>query len=332
MRRLLAATACVLALLPVRTGWASDLAPSTASTPDSGATAWWSDLGEGSATVADTVTRAISVATEPGVVVEWPAALAVGGDLGGLTIVAVRERPLRIDERGRVVATREIDLEPFLPGVFEVGPLEFTVRREGEPGATTLTLGAARVAVAALLPADSNNELVGPKGVVTPPASDARDWTPWVIAGATSVGLAAALLATTALRSKRTREPTPSQRALAALTLLDDRVRGEAHVGRRPTNDEAYTGLSAILRRYIEGRFEYRATVRTTEEFLRDAADRRSGLPSEAAAHLRGVLEACDEVKFGGAEPGLAAAGRAIDQAAEFVRRFGNRKNEEEGA
>jgi hypothetical protein len=83
--------------------------------------------------------------------------------------------------------------------------------------------------------------------------------------------------------------------------------------------------LSSILRTYIEARFVYRATARTTEEFLRDASDNRAGgLPPGAAEQLRVVLEACDEVKFAGAEPGMAAAGRAIDEVRGFVDSFGD--------
>jgi hypothetical protein len=285
------------------------------------------DAGMPGVTVADTVTRTISVATEPGVSFDWPRSLVVGADLNGLTISAIRDEPARVDAQGRIVSIRVIELEPFLPGDFELGPFEFTIRREGDKTVDTLTLPSTTVSVAPLLPDEPNPELAGPKGVVDAPEADAAEWTPWIVGG--SVVLAIGAVAATVIATRRLRaKPTvsPKQRALASLAILDDRVRGEAHVGRRPTNEQAYTDLSSTLRRYIEDRFDYRATARTTEEFLRDASEHRADIPDHAAVELRSVMEACDEVKFGGAEPGMHAAAKAIEESRAFVESFGDRE------
>jgi hypothetical protein len=66
-----------------------------------------------------------------------------------------------------------------------------------------------------------------------------------------------------------------------------------------------YVELSAILRRYLEDRFNLRAPEQTTEEFLRDAAT--SGTLSEPHQALaRRFLEQCDLVKFARHRPGAA--------------------------
>lgn len=285
------------------------------------------DVGLPTLTVADTVERAIRIATEPGVTVDWPQSLVVGADLNGLTISAIRDEPPRVDAQGRIVSLRVLELEPFLPGDFELGPFEFTIRREGDKGVETLALPASTVTIEPLLPDEPNPELAGPKGVVDAPEDDATEWTPWIVGGSVAIAIgavAATVIATRRLRAKP--GVSAKQRALASLALLDDRVRGEAHVGKRPTNEQAYTELSSILRRYIEDRFDYRATARTTEEFLRDASERRADIPDDAANRLRAVMEACDEVKFGGAEPGMSAAANAIDECRAFVESFGDRE------
>src|SRR5690606_29719546 len=115
------------------------------------------------------------------------------------------------------------------------------VRREGDRAIETLTLPSTIVSIAPLLSDAPTHELAGPRGVVEPPPAARSDWTPWIIAGATAVGLAVALGVGVAVARRRRPAPVSArQRALAALALLEDRVRGEANVGHRPTNDEAY--------------------------------------------------------------------------------------------
>lgn len=282
-------------------------------------------------TVANTLTLRVEATTREGVSLEWPASLVAGGELGGMTIAAVRDLPSRIDTEGMLVTAREFEIEPFLPGDAELGPFEFAVQREGAPS-DTLMLPALKITIRPLLEENAPAEFIGPKGIVDAPEEAAQDLTLLIAGGSAAVVLCIAAGTLIALRRRgQVSAESPSRRALAALAVLEAAVRGEGNVGQRPTNERAYTDLSSILRTYIEGRFEYRATARTTEEFLRDASDNRTGgLPSDAAEKLGVVLGACDEVKFAGAEPGMAAAGRAIDEVRAFVETFGDA--DEEGA
>lgn len=282
-------------------------------------------------TVASTVPLRVTVRTESGVGLEWPGTLVVGGELGGLTIARVRDLPDEIDPDGAVVTARVFYLEPFLPGAATIGPLEF-VARDGSGERRTLLLGPMTVTVTSVLPDASRAEVSEPMGVVELAPEQAPRWGVVALGAGAAVIVAGGAALLIARRGSR-REPvtTPSQRALAALALLDERVRGGSGMGARPTSDEAYTTLSSILRGYLEDRFEVRTSVLTTEEFFAHATT-RSSLPQDATDALRPLLAACDEVKFGAAEPGLRAAGDAIDQIRAFVGRFNDPAPERGGA
>lgn len=283
------------------------------------------------ATVARTISLNISVRTESGVRVEWPGTLVVGNELGGMTIARVREHADTIDADGSLVSTRVFSLEPFLPGAATVGPLEFVAQDAGGER-RTLVLGAMTVTVVSVLPDASVVEVTEPMGVVDLPPEEASRWGGVALGAGAALALAGVAAVVLVARRRARREPsaTPSERALAALAMLEERVRGESGMGARPSSDEAYTALSTILRRYIEERFAVRTTVLTTEEFFSHDAT-RSALPQDATDALRPLLAACDEVKFGAFEPGLRAAGEAIDQIRAFVARFGDPTPESEG-
>lgn len=66
--------------------------------------------------------------------------------------------------------------------------------------------------------------------------------------------------------------------------------------------DAWFVALSAIVRRYLEQRYEIRAPELTTEEFLQ-VATARPELSGEHRGLLRSFLERCDRVKFAGYRP-----------------------------
>ena len=80
-----------------------------------------------------------------------------------------------------------------------------------------------------------------------------------------------------------------------------------------------YVELSAIVRRYLEGRFGLRAPERTTEEFIRDALTSRK--LSDAHQNLvAGFLEQSDLVKFARHAPSQGDMRNALDSATALVR------------
>jgi hypothetical protein len=82
--------------------------------------------------------------------------------------------------------------------------------------------------------------------------------------------------------------------------------------------DGWYVELSAIVRRYLENRFNLRAPELTTEEFLREAR-RSSELTREHRDLLTAFLEGCDRVKFAGYVPGESESLEALASARRFV-------------
>src|SRR6185312_15161858 len=75
---------------------------------------------------------------------------------------------------------------------------------------------------------------------------------------------------------------------------------------------------SAIVRAYLERRYEIRAPELTTEEFLQEAV-RARGLTAEHRAQLTAFLERCDRVKFAGYRPDETESLATLDAARAFV-------------
>lgn len=127
--------------------------------------------------------------------------------------------------------------------------------------------------------------------------------TSWLVilglaSGVAVVGSGGAL----ALRALRARRRVHKQRsayeeAVAQLRALEDRGAPDA-----TTADAWFVQLSAIVRRYLEQRYEIRAPELTTEEFLQ-VATARPELTVEHRGLLTSFLERCDRVKFAGYRP-----------------------------
>lgn len=82
--------------------------------------------------------------------------------------------------------------------------------------------------------------------------------------------------------------------------------------------DGWFVDLSAIVRRYLELRYEIRAPELTTEEFLQVAIARRE-LATNHRALLAQFLDRCDRVKFAGYRPAAAESLESLAAARAFV-------------
>jgi hypothetical protein len=150
------------------------------------------------------------------------------------------------------------------------------------------------------------------------PVEVPRDYTVlWWIAGGIVlvIALAAALYWLLNRRRKQlAAPPRPAHEiALEALTRL--RRAGLLEAG---SHGEFYVRLSAIVRRYLEGRFALRAPEMTTEEFLQ-AAQRNRQLATTHRSALQSFLVEADLVKFARHVPTPADGERAYQAAREFV-------------
>lgn len=106
------------------------------------------------------------------------------------------------------------------------------------------------------------------------------------------------VLAVRALRARRRIEAQRSAYDEAVIQLRQL----EANPPDETSADGWFVALSAIVRRYLERRYEIRAPELTTEEFLQ-VATARPELTAEHRALLTSFLERCDRVKFAGYRP-----------------------------
>jgi LPXTG-motif cell wall-anchored protein len=146
-----------------------------------------------------------------------------------------------------------------------------------------------------------------------PPQPVDRRWIHWSIAAGGAVLVAAAAVVLLRRRKKKAAIPTPPEeiayealRRLVALNLVEQ---GKIEL--------FFVILSAILREYVENRFQVRAPERTTEEFLEEAV-RHPALTAYGAT-LSEFLVLCDRVKFARYEPEAAAIQGAFDVTKQFL-------------
>jgi hypothetical protein len=161
----------------------------------------------------------------------------------------------------------------------------------------------------------ANADLKPPRG-----ALDVRvgGTSPLAILGAVSALLvfgAGGLLLLRALRARRRIQQQRSayDDAVSALRALEDRGAPDTE-----TADAWFVELSAIVRRYLEQRYEIRAPELTTEEFLL-VATARPELRGDHRGLLTSFLERCDRVKFAGYRPDAQESLATLAAARGFV-------------
>jgi hypothetical protein len=125
----------------------------------------------------------------------------------------------------------------------------------------------------------------------------------------------ASLLGYRAFRARRRIEKQRSayDEAVAQLRALEDSGPPD-----EATADNWFVALSAIVRHYLEHRYEIRAPELTTEEFLQ-VAIARPELSTEHRGLLRSFLERCDRVKFAGYRPDADESLATLKAARGFV-------------
>ncbi len=88
-----------------------------------------------------------------------------------------------------------------------------------------------------------------------------------------------------------------------------------------------YTGLSEILRTYLESRFQIMALEQTTDEILREL--KSAGCETSDHTHLAGILKLADLVKFAKVIPADEENAVQVELAAGFVRSTSSRAENE---
>jgi hypothetical protein len=215
---------------------------------------------------------------------------------------------------GKTILTRWYTLVSFTPGDHLIKSPPVRYRQPGEemadaPGAEI------RVSVESVLEKAGKVDDIRD---IKPPEEVPIDWRPYELLGAGVLGALAlvVLLYRLVNRPKRAR-PAPPPRppdAIAIEALEALRRRGLDASGMKAF----YSELSAIVRTYLEQRFEIRAPEMTTEEFLLVSA-RGGRLVGPHRALLGDFLKESDLVKFARHLPTVADGERAWAAARRFV-------------
>ncbi len=141
----------------------------------------------------------------------------------------------------------------------------------------------------------------------------------WHYALATLALLALLCLAARLFRAFRARRApeaptlTPLQRAELRLQQLKDR-----DLLSTKQYKEYCQELSFLLREYLEGRFHFRATKLTTQEFLAQLPD--TPLLQKHSLFLQKLLQTCDSVRYANDEPSANALAALETQCRELIR------------
>jgi hypothetical protein len=139
----------------------------------------------------------------------------------------------------------------------------------------------------------------------------------WIVLGVSLLMVLGAggvlLYRATRQRAKVIARRSAYEEAVAKLGVLEQRGAPDA-----TDADAWFVELSAIVRAYLEHRYEIRAPELTTEEFLL-VATRNEGLTADHRALLTAFLERCDRVKFAGYRPDSDESLASLKAARAFV-------------
>ena len=256
-------------------------------------------------TVADRLKLVLELTAPEGEAVAFP---TPPEKLGEFTVIGTNDADPVLVEGARILHRRAYELDPFLPGEYEIPSLTVQIGQDRQIETAPIT-----IQVDSVLPAAGETPDIKD---IRPPLS-LPGFAPWVYAVA-ALALAAVAFGAWWWRRRRKAEqekppPLPHEVALRRLRELMDEdliAKGEWK--------QFYLRVSSILRYYIEDRFGLRAPERTTEEFLHDLREEQA-LTGPQKALLRKFLQHCDMVKFAEYTPSRAEADDTINTCAQFI-------------
>ena len=280
----------------------SDLASAITQTHEMGDLRLELTLDKASLTTVQTALLRLQIECPEGDSIDFP---NLNDGLGEFALLQVRTLPTRLLEGGRVVHGREYELQPFLPGEYEVPAMTVVSGGAGEISTDPL-----KVSVESVLEDPQSAELRD----IADPVDMPVPW--WVLAALVACTAVAALGWWWRRRRQAQSVPrtvAPHEAALAKLdALLAENLLADGDL------KLFYLRLSDIVRHYIEDRFGLRAPEQTTDEFLVALAD----APQIRGDHqqlLRRFLRQADMVKFAKFMPGADETGGAVEAARRFI-------------
>ena len=265
-------------------------------------------------TLADRLSFTVTAECDEGYDVVLP---KFGENLEQFLIRDARTEDARLVGPGRVQTARVYTLEPLVSGKYPLKPMKVTFGKRGEeaPGAHELETPEVTVTVTSLLPEDlaklEVEDIVGPQELPRSPVQ--RLW--WGLAVAAPI---AGLLFWLWRRRRRGAAVLAPPRPAHEIAYEELRALVARDLPGQGLYKEFYQEVSAILRRYIENRFQLHAPERTTEEFL-DELGHTETLSQPQKELLRSFLVHCDLVKFAEEVPGPAQIQETFDRCKAFI-------------
>jgi hypothetical protein len=254
-------------------------------------------------TLGDAIYARLEIDVPAGVAIDAPFQEAGDQRLGRFRVAAfARDTQHRPDGGQHHEQTYTLDAPAS--GRQRIPPLRFafTDARKGsaEPGKPQEVLTDEVPLEIAPLPTETANAQLRPAmGELDPDVGGIGWMTLLFIASALAVLGSGSVLAYRAWRARRRVERQRSAYDEAVSRLRELEKDGAPDDTRA---DAWFVALSAIVRQYLEQRYEIRAPELTTEEFLQ-VATARPELSAEHRGLLRSFLERCDRVKFAGYRP-----------------------------
>jgi hypothetical protein len=261
----------------------------------------------------DRLSLRLEVTAKSGVSVTMP---PYGDVMGRFQVLKFKRKTA--NARDSVTHTQTYSLQAVLSGRQRIPPLriEFVDSRNDAEEAENIELLTEEIAfqIQSVLPEGEVTATLHPALGELDPSPGTSRWL-WILLGAALFAtVGGGLLYRNVLTSRRQqRRISAYDKALARLRRLENSGLPDADQA-----DSWYVELSAIVRHYIEERFEIRAPELTTEEFLREAR-RAHGLNDDNRALLTSFLDVCDRVKFAAHHPETAESEQALTKSRRFL-------------
>jgi len=266
------------------------------------------------ATVGDRITLTIVVEHDAGVSVD---ALAQTAAFGPFEVLAAEPPQERTLEAGRVETTLVFTVAAFRTGELEI-PVIAVPYTDAADNTAAATAPAIPISVASVIPAgESPTDIRDLKPQLAVPGGAPAYVRPALIAAAAVIAVGLAMLLARVLRRRRAPTPTgppplPEDEARAEL----ERIAGLA-LPDGGAHKEHYRLVGSCVRHYLAGRYGFPAVAFTTAELEEQMVSR--GVDRWQARLVSGLLQECDEVRYGQYVPAAARADADLTAAFEIV-------------
>jgi hypothetical protein len=265
-------------------------------------------------TIADTVLLQFEATLQPGYEMQMPKV----DKLENFGIVDWNNLGKRLDDKNNVVTTYQYRLEPFLSGKYEIPAFTFQFHDANDANAKhELASEPIAVEVTSLLGDQRANLVIDDIEDVVEMPKPAHRWWLWMLG---VLGVAAVPGVWLLLRSRRAKELVRIFRPAHELAYARLRALVAENLVEQGKIKEFYERISAILRHYIEDRFDLHAPERTTEEFLAELRFTETLAPADKKV-LEEFLTHCDLVKFAKHDPTTEQVQRTFDLVKDFIER-----------